>query len=73
MVGPAVHEWLFEIGLPGTSGVSGGIVTIAPGKAGIGVFSPRLDPAGNSIRGQRATAHLSRALGLNVFASSPHR
>lgn len=63
-------EWLFEIGLPGKSGVSGGIVTIAPGKGGIGVFSPRLDPAGNSVRGQRATAYLSRALGLNVFASA---
>jgi glutaminase len=65
-------EWLFEIGLPGKSGVSGGVVTIAPGKAGIGVFSPRLDPAGNSVRGQRATAYLSRALGLNIFASQAH-
>ncbi|MFB2596979.1 glutaminase A [Herbiconiux sp. P17] len=65
-------EWLFEIGLPGKSGVAGGIVTIAPGKAGIGVFSPRLDPAGNSVRGQRATAYLSRTLGLNIFASNVH-
>lgn len=65
-------EWLFEIGLPGKSGVAGGIVTIAPGKGGIGVFSPRLDSAGNSVRGQRATAYLSRALGLNIFASEPH-
>jgi len=65
-------EWLFEIGLPGKSGVSGGIVTVAPGKAGIGVFSPRLDSAGNSVRGQRATAYLSRVLGLNIFASDVH-
>ncbi|NUJ88543.1 glutaminase A [Plantibacter sp. MCCC 1A11337] len=65
-------EWLFEIGLPGKSGVAGGIVTVAPGKGGIGVFSPRLDPAGNSVRGQRATAYLSRALGLNIFASAAH-
>ncbi len=64
-------EWLFEIGLPGKSGVSGGIVTVAPGKAGIGVFSPPLDAAGNSVRGQRATAYLSRVLGLNIFASEP--
>ncbi|MEV4410360.1 glutaminase A [Catellatospora sp. NPDC049609] len=62
-------EWLYEIGVPGKSGVAGGIVTVAPGKAGIGTFSPRLDGAGNSVRGQRATAYLSRALGLNVFAS----
>lgn len=65
-------EWLFEIGLPGKSGVSGGLVTVAPGKAGIGAYAPRLDAAGNSVRGQIATAYLSRALGLNVFASDPH-
>lgn len=65
-------EWLFDIGLPGKSGVAGGIVTVSPGKAGIGTYSPRLDSAGNSVRGQRATAHLSRSLGLNIFASAPH-
>lgn len=65
-------QWLFEIGLPGKSGVSGGIMTVAPGKVGIGTYAPPLDPAGNSVRGQVATAYLSRALGLNVFASVPH-
>jgi glutaminase len=65
-------EWLFEIGLPGKSGVAGGLVTVAPGKVGIGAYAPRLDRAGNSVRGQIATAYLSRALGLNVFASDPH-
>lgn len=65
-------EWLFEIGLPGKSGVAGGLVTVAPGKAGIGAYAPRLDAAGNSVRGQIATAYLSRRLGLNVFASSSH-
>ena len=65
-------EWLFEIGLPGKSGVAGGLVTVAPGKAGIGTFSPPLDVAGNSVRGQRATAYLSRVLGLNIFASHAH-
>ncbi|WP_028708640.1 glutaminase A [Propionicicella superfundia] len=65
-------EWLFEIGMPAKSGVSGGIVAISPGKGGIGTFSPRLDDAGNSVRGQRAIAYLSRALGLNLFASVPH-
>ncbi len=64
-------EWLFEIGLPAKSGVSGGIVAIAPGKGAIGTFSPRLDAAGNSVRGQRAISFLSRSLGLNVFASKP--
>lgn len=63
-------EWLFEIGLPAKSGVSGGIVAIAPGKGALGVFSPPLDPVGNSVRGQRACAFLARSLGLNLFAST---
>lgn len=65
-------EWLFEIGLPAKSGVAGGIVAIAPGKGGLGSFSPPLDAAGNSVRGQLAAAHLSRGLGLNLFASTAH-
>ncbi len=64
-------EWLYEIGLPGKSGVSGGIVTIAPGKGGLATFSPPLDAAGNSVRGQLATKLLSEALGLDILASSP--
>lgn len=64
-------EWLFEIGLPAKSGVAGGIVAIAPGKGALGTFSPQLDSAGNSVRGQRACFDLSRALGLNLFASTP--
>lgn len=64
-------EWLFEIGLPAKSGVSGGIVAVAPGKGAVAGFSPRLDDAGNSVRSQRAIGYLSRALGLNLFASAP--
>lgn len=56
-------------GLPGKSGVSGGIVTIAPGKGGVGTWSPPLDTAGNSVRGQALTHRLSEDLGLNLFAS----
>lgn len=65
-------DWLYEVGMPGKSGVSGGIVTVAPGKGSIAVFSPRLDGAGNSVRGQRVTHYLSGALGLNLFASTAH-
>jgi glutaminase len=64
-------DWLYEIGLPGKSGVSGGIVTMSPGKGGLGTFSPLLDGAGNSIKGQRVTKYLSERLGLNLFASKP--
>lgn len=64
-------DWLYEVGLPGKSGVAGGLVTIAPGKGGLGVFSPPLDEAGNSVRGQLVTRFLSERLGLNLFASKP--
>ena len=64
-------DWLYEIGLPGKSGVSGGIVTISPGKGGLGTFAPLLDGAGNSVKGQRATKFLSERLGLNLFTSQP--
>ncbi len=64
-------DWLYEVGLPGKSGVSGGIVTISPGKGGMGTFSPLLDEAGTSIRGQLATRFLSERLGLNLFSSKP--
>ena len=46
---------------------------MSPGKGGLGTYSPRLDPAGNSVPGQRATKFLSERLGLNLFASAPHR
>jgi glutaminase len=64
-------DWLFEVGLPGKSGVGGGIVTIVPGKGGLGTFAPPLDSAGNSVRGQLVTKFLSERLGLNLFASRP--
>ena len=64
-------EWLYDTGLPGKSGVSGGIVAVAPGKGGLGTFAPPLDAAGNSVRGQLAARFLAERLGLNLFASEP--
>jgi glutaminase len=64
-------DWLYETGLPGKSGVSGGVITVAPGKGGLSTFSPRLDDAGNSVKGQLAARFLSEQLGLNLFASKP--
>jgi glutaminase len=64
-------DWLYDIGLPGKSGIGGGIVTVAPGKGGLGSFAPPLDGAGNSVKGQLAAAFLSRRLGLDVFSSKP--
>jgi glutaminase len=64
-------DWLYDVGLPGKSGIGGGIVTVSPGKGGLGTFSPPLDEAGNSVRGQLAARFLSRRLGLDLFASEP--
>jgi glutaminase len=64
-------DWLYDVGLPGKSGVSGDIVTVAPGKGALATFSPRLDAAGNSVRGRLATRFLSERLGLNLFTSAP--
>lgn len=66
-------DWLYEVGLPGKSGVSGGIVTMAPGKGGLATFAPPLDAAGNSVRGQLLTKYLAERLGLNVFMSAPRQ
>lgn len=62
-------DWLYEIGLPGKSGIGGGIVTVSPGKGALGTFAPRLDAAGNSVRGQLATRDISRVLGMDLFVS----
>lgn len=64
-------DWLYEIGLPGKSGIGGGIVTVSPGKGGLGTFAPLLDQAGNSIKGQRVAKFLSKSLGMDLFVSSP--
>jgi glutaminase len=62
-------EWAFDVGVPAKSGVSGGIMASIPGKMGAGVFSPGLDPYGNSVRGVDVCHELSERLGLHVFAT----
>ncbi|ALJ21216.1 glutaminase A [Microbacterium sp. No. 7] len=60
-------QWLFDVGLPAKSGVGGGIVAVAPGEYGIGVFSAPLDAVGNSARGVAALRMLSEGFGLHLF------
>ena len=62
-------DWLYEIGLPGKSGIGGGIVTVSPGKGALGTFAPLLDEAGNSVKGQLAARFLSRNIGLDLLVS----
>ena len=62
-------DWLFDIGLPGKSGIGGGILAVAPGKGGLGTFAPLLDEFGNSVKGQLVARFLSERLGLNLFVS----
>lgn len=61
-------EFAVRVGIPGKSGVSGGILAVAPGRLGIGVFSPALDAAGNSVAGLRALELLSDRLDLRGLA-----
>lgn len=64
-------DWVYDVGQPGKSGISGGIVTVSPGKGGLGAYSPPLDAAGNSVRGQLAARFLAARLGLDLLQSAP--
>ena len=60
-------EWVYRVGLPAKSGVSGGIIAVVPGKMGIAVFSPPLDVHGTSVRGVRVCEDLSNICKLHLF------
>jgi glutaminase len=64
-------DWLYDVGIPGKSGIGGGILAVSPGKGGLGTFAPPLDDAGNSVKGQLVARFLSDRLGLSLFASQP--
>lgn len=62
-------EFAYRVGLPGKSGVGGGIVAIAPGKASIAVWAPGLDAAGNSHLGRIALEALTKRMGWSIFGA----
>lgn len=63
-------DWVSAVGMPAKSGVGGGIAAVLPGQLGIGVYSPRLDSRGNSVRGVLVCRALSERLGLHFLTVS---
>ncbi|MBP5980263.1 MAG: glutaminase [Halomonas sp.] len=63
----ASGEFAFRVGLPGKSGVGGGILAIAPGQGAIAVWSPGLDDYGNSLLGTKALEMFVQRTGWSVF------
>jgi glutaminase len=63
--------WLYHTGLPGKSGVGGGIIAVCPGKFAIGTFAPPLDEAGNSVKGQRVVMDIIDELKANPYLVQP--
>ncbi len=60
-------DFAFRVGIPGKSGVGGGILAIVPGKASIAVWSPGLNKVGNSLLGSRALERLAKAMDWSIF------
>jgi glutaminase len=60
-------EFAYRVGLPGKSGIGGGILAIAPGKATIAAWSPGLDPNGNSHLARVALEALTKRMGWSIF------
>jgi glutaminase len=63
----AAGDFVFRVGLPAKSGVGGGIVAVLPGEMAVCVWSPGLDPNGNSLAGARALEQLTTLSGRSIF------
>ncbi|MET0296180.1 MAG: glutaminase A, partial [Microbacterium sp.] len=63
-------EWMLRVGLPAKSGVSGGLLAVAPSQFGVAAFSPRLDEHGNTVRGIVAVETLAERFGMHLL--EPH-
>ena len=63
----ASGDFAFRVGLPGKSGVGGGILAVVPNRCAISVWSPGLNANGNSLVGTLALEHLAAKAGWSVF------
>jgi len=63
----AAGDFAFRVGLPAKSGVGGGIVAVMPGECGICVWSPALEPSGNSLAGSLALERFTTLTGRSIF------
>ncbi len=63
----AAGDFAYRVGLPGKSGVGGGIVAVVPGRCTLAVWSPGLDSRGNSVAGVAALDRFTTLTGLSVF------
>jgi glutaminase len=66
-------QWLYAVGLPGKSGVGGGIIAVCPGNFGIAVISPPLNEVGNSVKAQRTIYEVTRELKVNPYLVEPRQ
>ncbi|MBB6352883.1 glutaminase [Aminobacter aganoensis] len=64
-------EFAFRVGIPGKSGVGGGILAIVPGVASIAVWSPGLNARGNSMLGSIALEQLTKRMNWSIFSPKP--
>jgi glutaminase len=62
-------DFAYRVGLPGKSGVGGGILVVAPGKASVAVWSPGLNENGNSLLGSQALEMLAQRTGWSIFGA----
>ena len=62
-------DFAFRVGIPGKSGVGGGILGIVPGIAALAVWSPGLNASGNSMLGSIALEKLAKTMNWSIFRS----
>ena len=60
-------DFAYRVGLPGKSGVGGGIVAIHPGQYSVAVWSPPLNKKGNSVKGMQTLELLTTRSGMSIF------